>query len=381
MLQPPAGDGATLLSAGELVEGHGIQRVYGDVGFLDDGTVTIRVRARRAPGPYVCVTGDVKKFCDARGRPSAGTPVTIARAASIFRSRSGTVAALVRPGDDLPGAGPLADVEHFIVRGGSVTFVGILVDGRRVLARRSDHGTTVVAADGTTVGSYTITLSILYATRGTLSLVGATLVDASGAELEDASGLALINGRGAVDQLLRPRADRRFGTASAAVFTSGGPVVLSDNPDGLLALRRGRLHPVLVAGKRAARGVATLDAMAASGSSLVLLGTSASGGSALYALHAGRFGRLLALPDVPSAFAGGVGADVALVVTPSSPGAGDQAWTVHDGHATVVAAIGDATPLGTLESIDAVALDARTVVLASGVAGTGPHRALLTTPR
>jgi hypothetical protein len=369
----------TLLAVGNVVDGIGIKRVYGDVGFLDDGTVTIRVRASRAPARYVCVKGDARTFCADHGVAGAGVAVPVSSASSIFRARRGAVTVRVRPGDDVPGAGALADVERFVVTGSSVTFLGVLADERRVLARRSDRGTTVLAVDGPTTKSRTLALGSLMAARGSTVLAGASVVAEDGTEPDDASGLVLLR-RATVEPLLAPR--KALGEPQLAVFASGGLVVLTDSPDALVAARGRRLRPIVVAGKGPARKVSTFEAMVASGPSVVVVGTKADGAAALYELRDRQFRRLLTLPEIPSVLAGGVGGEVALVVTPDHGTTFvDQLQTVREGQASTVATVGDSTPLGTLASIDGVALDDRTIVVAASVSGSGPHGALLTLAR
>src|SRR6185503_7509135 len=154
---PETGVGTTLLHRRESVDDAKITRFYADVGFLDDGTITARAKAKKSSSRYVCVKAAIA-LCDTPGASGAGTAIVPERSSAVFQLNGSDIVPLVRPGDVLPGVGTLGDVTAHAADGSGVVFMGLLDDGRDVLGRKRNVKVDTIAVDGQQVGSRTLDL-------------------------------------------------------------------------------------------------------------------------------------------------------------------------------------------------------------------------------
>src|SRR5262249_23713171 len=122
------GESTVLVHEGLTIGDDRIRGIVGDIGFLDDGTVTARVKARHTR--CICIIPGSIVPCDGGGRPSAGTPIEVERTTALFRSNGDDIVAVLRPGDALPGVGAIATITDFRVDRTTVTFLAALRDGR-----------------------------------------------------------------------------------------------------------------------------------------------------------------------------------------------------------------------------------------------------------
>jgi hypothetical protein len=360
------------------VGGTVIRRFYGDVGFLDDGSISVGVR----PGKYVC-TGAPPVACTSRGKAGSGEAVPPRRQAGVFRRSSGSTEAVVRPGDVLRGDGQLEDVVGDAVSATTVAFVATLSDQRKLLGRSRDGLLETLAVDGQRVRGLTLELgTTVHDAGGAFVAVDASLLDGDGKEPGRQLGIALI-GKGRVRALSAPRGKRfRFAVGEDAAVVGNRVVVFATDPTAFLAGTR-RTKPVLLERDRLeldlGRGA---DTLAVSGSHVLFVGRTAEG-EGLYELDGRKPRRVTTLPGAPTLLAASRG-DVAFTVTLSPDGGltlQSQLWIVDRRGARALVRAGDPTPLGSITSIDAVGLTSDDVVFVATLAGNGARHALLAVSR
>jgi hypothetical protein len=375
---PATGVTTTVLERRARVSGRRITRIYGDVGFLDDGTVSVRA------GRRICV-GGAPVVCDTPGKAGAGEAVAPRHEAGVFRLRRGSTEAVVRPGDVLPGDGQLDDVIDHVAVGSTVVFAGMLSDQRVVLGRSRKGHLDTLAVDGQQVRGLTLSLgTTIFDARGAFVAVAASLLDPDGNAPTRPLDIALIRNTGDVRPLFAPHGER-FANAVVqdAVLAGNRAVVLTSVPDALISGRR-RTKPVLVE-----RNGLRFDpdsgpgVLAGTGSRVVFTAENAHDVWGLYELDGRSPRRIAELPDWPTLFVAD-GDDVAFAVAPTEDGGltyTPQLWIVRDGIARELVRSGDPTPLGAITSIDAVGLTSDDVVFVATLAGDGARHALLAVPR
>jgi hypothetical protein len=377
---PATGATTTLLERRAKVGTRRISRIYGDVGFLEDGTVTMRLSSSR----ILCL-GAAPAFCDTPGKAGAGEATAPRRQGGVFRLDRRSTEAVVQPGDTLPGAGQLDDVVDHAVAGGEVAFVGTLSDQRDVLGRSRRGRLETLAVDGQQVGGRTLGLeTIIYDARGAFVAVAASLLDSSGDTADRPLGVALVRKTGDVRPLLAPLGKRFVNATVDDVALAGNrAVVVTRYPDAFVSGRR-RTKPVFVPsdGLRLdpISGVVTL---AVTGSRVVFAAENAADVWGLYELDGRSPRRIAALPDWPTLFAADDD-DVAFAVSPTEDGGltyTPQLWIVSGGVRRELVRAGDPTPLGAILSIDALALTSDDVVFVATLSGDGARHALLAVSR
>lgn len=344
----------------ESLGGFELRRLLGDVGFRDDGAVAMRVRSKPSVGSdYLCIGSSVER-CSDRGRSSAGTTLVPRRAGAVFRIEDGA-AAVVRSGDVVPGAGVLADVTSHFTDGGSIVVLGVLGDGRDVLARWEDGQLRSIAtSDG-------VDLSVpVYDADSRGVLIGTS------SEEE----LLVVRNDGRT-RTIRPAAGRRFRnlTIDDAVLVRDLAVAIADS---LFVARRGRLRPAVVAGAR--RGTIEQVRLLARGGRAAFATLQQDGTGAVYTIDR-TGGPLLrgTLPLPASLLAIDRIQIAALAPTPPddpTPGV-DVLWRIARNGPVELARVGDTTPLGEIASIGAIAVVDRQVLFTAELEGDGARRALL----
>ena len=375
---PDSGAGENVLHRRESVDGARITRFYADVGFLDDGTITARVKAKKSSSKYACVNAGIV-LCDTPGASGAGTAVVPDRTSAVFRLNGSDIVPVVRPGDVLPGVGTLTDVTAHAADGSAVVFTGLLDDGRDVLGRKRNVKLDILAVDGQHVGSRTLDLEpVLYD-------AGSSLVAADGAFPSDADddagpALLLVNAKGRIVPIAPPRKRKlRDLAVEDAVLVGSRLVALSTSPDGLFGVKDGRLKPLVLANRPRWGNLETIDWIAASGSHLFVVATR-SGTITLYELvRRTELQRLADLPAQPALLTAG-GDEVAFTASISDDGGAtflDRLWIVDNGDVGQLLRVGDPSPVGNVTAIDGIAIVGRTVVFSASVAGDGARHALL----
>lgn len=200
---PASGVGAELVRRHAAVNGSIVIRIYGNVGFLEDGSVAVEVRTRRSRYRYLCFSTLVAAPCDGPGVASAGDVVDPVRSTALFlhEERTGETVVIVAPGDAVPDAGTIADVTDHAVDGQDVVLLATLTDATLVLARRPRNGMLrALAIDGQAVGATTLDMTgPLFDYADSVAAVGAST---------DVASLALIYRQGRVRPVQGPRADR-----------------------------------------------------------------------------------------------------------------------------------------------------------------------------
>lgn len=385
-LSPADGTVTTIARPRDVVAGISVRRLYGDVSFLDDGTATGLVRARKPPTlRYLCLppSGSPAPCTGGLGHVTAGTAVPAMRSSAIFRASVGGVAAVVRPGDVIAGVGTLADVSEHVVAGRTVAFHGRLDDDHDVLAWWRGGRITAAVADGARSGGLTLDVgSPLYDATASTALVDGSAVDANGAGTPNATSLLLVRSNGRVTAIQVPR-QRRFANLiiERAVLAGRRVVVLSD--EALLATRGNRLVPLVVPGGKGPHPFESLVDVAAGGSRVVLI-ANRDGADALFEL--GTAGpRLLAPLPTSYSLLGVDRGDVAVLASVSEDGGvtfvDELQLFGSAGAARTVARIGDPTTVGAIASIDAAALAGADVVISARMSGDGARHALLAIDR
>jgi hypothetical protein len=383
---PATGDFTTIAYRHDEVAGVPVRGLYGDTGFLDDGTGTVLVRSKKPSKRYICLgpVGTPAECPSGGNYVSAGTSVRATRSSALFRAGGTGIRPIVRPGDVLEDAGTLADVGEHVVAGRTVAFLGLLDDGRDVLGWWRDGRVQAVVADGEKIGARTLDVgSSLYGASESTALVEGSAFDADGETARNATSLLLVRQKGR-PTVLRSPSRRRFGDFSVQVATLAGrrAVVLTD--DALFATRGHRLTPLLVPGSDGRQAIQSLVDLAVAGTRVVVIGN-AGGADVLYELGPGGPTPLVALPSSGYSLVGVDATDVALIESISHDGGSTYVNELElvgrSGATRTVVAVGDPSPVGSIASIDAVALGDATVVLSVRVAGDGARHALLAVDR
>ena len=154
--------------------------------------------------------------------------------------------------------------------------------------------------------------------------------------------------------------------------------------NALFATRGHRLTPLLVPGGDETKAIQSLIDLAAAGSRVVVIG-SGNAVDVLYELGPDGPKPLVALPSSGYSLVAVDATDVALIESISHDGGSTYVNELElvgrFGATRAVAAVGDPSPVGSIASIDAVALGDATVVLSAWLAGDGARHALLAVDR
>lgn len=337
-----------------------VNRLLGDIGFHDDGTIALRVHAK-AQSDYLCFS-DVIEPCDTQGRSSAGTAVPPRRSHAVFRL-NGTTTPIVRPGDIVPGAGALTDVTAHFADGDMITVAGVLDDGRDVLARWR-HGALAPLATSDTVD---LSRPIYDAGRAgvlmdTAGQFPALLVEPDGSTRTIQTPAGKRFRRHSIDDALLV-GDRIVASAGTLFATTGRHLrpVLAPKLRGRFGLIGRMARGDEVAFTAPNRAGTSVGVFFLRGNEPLLRGTLGRDPSQL---AVGR-GRIAAVAPIPSQ-------DQARVT--------DGLWQIGRTGPTELLRIGDPTPLGNLASIDSIAIVGDDVLFAAELAGGVARWALLAVP-
>lgn len=327
-----------------------VRRFYGDVGFDVDGRVVVRVRP--AATGYLCLDEDAAT-CSVQGKSSAGTAAPVERSGAIVQVDGEATTTLLRSGTVIPGAGVLAEITSHFADETSVTFTGTLRDGREVLARRADSGMQAIATSDT----LDFTDQILDAARGGVLMSN-----------PDTDGLLLIEADGRT-RTIHPPSGKRIRTTSLGDAVIAGRRVVAVG-DGVFTTTGTRLRPAAVF-----RASGTVPPLARGGGGVAFAVLLPDGGSRIFSLRRGRPALRGTLPVAPKLLAVDRRQIAAVALSPEH--GDDTIWRIGRGGPTALLSGGDPTPIGTVGTIDSIAVVGDEVLFVATLRGDGPRRALL----